>query len=69
MGGFFPYIVYTGLLTIIHHGWLFMLEAWQIGNIWYFIIKTLLSTIISLLLIIITELLFNRKQQFKTNTV
>ncbi len=69
MGGFFPYIVYAGLLTIIHHGWLFMLEAWQIGNVWYFIFKTLLSTIISLLLILITELLFNRKQQFKTNTV
>ncbi|MGG9970530.1 rod shape-determining protein MreD [Ferruginibacter sp. SUN002] len=69
MGGFLPYMIYAGMLTLIHHGWLFMLEAWQIGNVWYFIIKTLTSTAISLLLIIITELLFSRKQQFRTNTV
>ena len=69
MGGFFPYLVYAGVLVFLHHGWLFMLEAWQIGNFWYFVIKTLLSTIVSLMLIIITELLFSRKQQFKTNTV
>lgn len=69
MGGFLPYIVYAGLLTVIHHGWLFFLEAWQFGNFWYFIVKTLLSTIISLLLIIITELLFSRKQKFRTNTI
>lgn len=69
MGGFLPYLVYAGVLVFLHHGWLFMLEAWQIGNFWYFVIKTLTSTIVSLLLIIITELLFSRKQQFKTNTV
>ena len=69
MGGFLPYMVYAGVLVFLHHGWLFMLEAWQIGNFWYFVIKTLLSTIVSLILIIITELLFSRKQQFKTNTV
>lgn len=69
MGGFLPYIIYAGVLTLMHHGWLFMLEAWQIGSFWYFIVKTLLSTVITLLLIIITELLFSRKQQFRTNTV
>ena len=69
MGGFLPYFIYVGVLTIIHHSWLFLLEAWQFGNIWYFLGKTLLSTAISLLLIIITELLFVRKQKFRTNTV
>ena len=69
MGGLLPYFIFTGLLTLIHHGWLFLLEAWQFGNIWYFIFKTLLSTAISLLLIIITEMLFARKQKFRTNTV
>ena len=61
--------IFVATLTIIHHAWLFLLEAWQFGNIWYFLAKTLLSTAISLLLIIITELLFVRKQKFKTNTV
>ena len=69
MGGALPYFIYAGVLTFIHHGWLFLLEAWQFGNIWYFFAKTLLSTAISLLLIIITELLFIRKQKFRTNTV
>ena len=69
MGGFMPYLLYAGLLTFVHHAWLFFLEAWQFGNFWYFIIKTILSTAISLLLIIIVELVFSRKQQFRTNTV
>lgn len=69
MGGMLPYFIYTGVLTLIHQGWLFLLEAWQFGNIWYFIMKTLLSTAVSLLLIIVTELLFVRKQRFRTNTV
>ena len=69
MGGMLPYFIYTGVLTFIHHGWLFLLEAWQFGNIWYFLVKTLLSTVLSLLLIIMTELLFTRKQKFRTNTI
>ena len=69
MGGFAPYMIYIGVLTFIHHGWLFLLEAWQFGNIWYFLVKTVLCTAISLLLIIITELLFVRKQKFRTNTI
>lgn len=69
MGGFFPYLIYAGLLSLLHHGWLFFLEAMEFGNFWYFIIKTFLSTIISLLLIFAAELLFSRKQKFRTNTV
>jgi len=68
MGGMIPYLVYIGVLTVIHHAWLFFLEAWQFGNIWYFLGKTTLSTAVSLLLIIIAELLFVRKQKFRTNT-
>jgi hypothetical protein len=69
LGGNLPYFIYVLVLTIIHHAWLFILEAWQFGNFWYFLAKTLLATAISLLLIIITELFFVRKQKFKTNTV
>lgn len=69
MGGLLPYLIYTGILSLLHNGWLFFLEAWQFGDAWYFIIKTILSTVISLLLILITELIFTRKQKFRTNTV
>lgn len=69
MGGIVPYAIFIGVMSILHHGWLFLLEAWQFGNIWYFIVKTILSTILSMVLIIITELIFVRKQRFRTNTV
>ncbi len=69
MGGIIPYAIFMTVLCFIHNAWLFLLEAWQFGNIWYFLVKTVLSTIISILLIIITELIFVRKQKFRTNTV
>ena len=69
MGGILPYMIFISVLTFVHHSWLFLLEAWQFGNIWYFLVKTLLSTLLSLVLIVITELLFNRQQKFRTNTV
>lgn len=69
LGGFLPYFIFVTVLTLIHHGWLFLLQAWQFGNIWYFLGSVIFSTTISLLLIIITEMLFVRKQKFKTNTI
>ena len=69
LGGMLPYMVYASLLAFIHNVWLFILESWQFGDIGYFFIKTLLSTAICLLLILITELIFPRKQRFRTNTI
>lgn len=69
LGGFAPYFVYAGVLCLIHNAWLFLLEAWQFGNIWYFLVKTLLSTLISVVLILLVEMLFTRKQKFRTNTI
>ncbi|MEO5944816.1 MAG: rod shape-determining protein MreD [Ferruginibacter sp.] len=69
LGGPMPYFIFIGVLSLLHNTWLFLLEAWQFGNIWYFLIKTILSTAISILLIFITELIFNRKQKFRTNTI
>jgi hypothetical protein len=68
LGGYMRYFIFITILTVIHHGWLFLLEAWQFGNIWYFLIKTVLSTVVSLALIVVAEMLFVRKQQFRTNT-
>jgi rod shape-determining protein MreD len=66
--GFAPYLTYVTLLTLFHHAFLFLLEALQFADFLYFIIKTLLSVAISLLIILIAELLFVRKQRFRTNT-
>lgn len=69
MGGMLPYLIYAGVLSFLHNAWLFLLEAWQFGDIWYFFVKTFLATLISVLLVLVTELLFSRKQKFRTNTV
>lgn len=69
MGGLLPYMIYAGLLTFIHNAWLFLLEAWQFADIWYFVLKTVISTAVSLFVILIVELIFSRKQRFRTNTI
>lgn len=68
LGGLMPYLVFISILTLLHNIWLFTLEAWQFSDGWYFLAKTFFSTIISILLIIALELIFSRKQKFRTNT-
>ncbi|MEO6837034.1 MAG: rod shape-determining protein MreD [Ginsengibacter sp.] len=67
--GFAPYFTYVTILTFVHHCFLFFLEALQTGGYFYFILKSLSSTVISLLLILLIELIFVRKQKFRTNTI
>ncbi len=66
--GWAPYLTYVLILTLLHHVYLVFLEWMQFGNFWYFIGKILATTGVSMLLIIITELLFFRKEKFRTNT-
>jgi signal transduction histidine kinase len=67
--GFAPYAVYIITLTIVYHVYLTFIEWMQFGNFLFFIGRTLLSAVLSLLLIFITEILFFRKASFKTNAV
>ena len=67
--GFTPYFTYVTILTFIHHVFLYFLQALQTGGYFYFFLKSLTSTAISLLLILLIELLFVRKQRFRTNTI
>ena len=68
MGGVLRYMIFAGILTVIHHFWLFVLMAWQFGNFWYLLGKTLAGMMVSLVLIFIIELIFDRKQRYRTNT-
>jgi len=67
--GWAPYATYVIVLTLLHHTWLVILEWMDIGSVVYLIGKVAASTAISLLLILLTELLFYRKQKFRTNTI
>jgi rod shape-determining protein MreD len=66
--GWAPYGTYVLILTLFHHGYLVFLEWMSFGTFLYFIGKVLATTAISLLLILLTELLFFRKEKFRTNT-
>jgi rod shape-determining protein MreD len=66
--GWAPYLTYVLVLTVLHHSWLSFLEYMQVGNFLYFIGKVFASAGVSILLIFITELLFYRKERYRTNT-
>lgn len=65
--GWPQYLVYILVLSFIHNGWIVFLEFLSFGNIWYFLGKVVATTGVSFLLILITEILFYRKQKFRTN--
>ena len=67
--GWAPYFMMVFILTLLHHGYLVFLEWMQFGSFLYFLGKVLATTGISMLLVLITELLFYRKEKFRTNTV
>lgn len=66
--GWAPYSTFVIILTFIHHGYLVFLEWMEFGSFLFFLGKVAGSTGISLLLVFITEMLFFRKEKFRTNT-
>jgi hypothetical protein len=67
--GWAPYGTYVLVLTVLHHSYLVLLEWMTFGSFVYFIGKVFASTAVSLLLVLLTEVLFFRKQKFRTNTI
>jgi len=66
--GWAPYSVYVLVLTLVHNSYLVLLEWLQFGSFLYFLGKVLATSGVSLMLILVTELLFFRKEKFRTNT-
>ena len=67
--GWAPYTTYVVVLTLLHHTYLVFLEWMSFGTFWYFLGKVFATTFVSLLLILVTELVFFRNEKFRTNTV
>ncbi len=63
-----PYAFYVFVLTLLHHGYMVLLEWLNFGSFLDFIVKVIASTGISMLLILTVELLFPRNLKFRTNT-
>ncbi len=65
--GFTLYALYLALLTFIHHLYLVVIEWLQFGDVLYLLGKVMASTVVSLLLMGIAEMLMYRKGAFRTN--
>ena len=65
--GWAPYATYVFVLTLLHHTYLIFLEWMSFGSFIYFLGKVIATTGVSLLLILVTELLFFRNEKFRTN--
>ncbi|MBO9619700.1 MAG: rod shape-determining protein MreD [Niabella sp.] len=66
--GWTAYSLYALILSFAHNCYLLFLEWMSFGSFIHFLLKTIIATAVSLLLILITELLFYRKQRYRTNT-
>lgn len=65
--GLAPYSVYMITLTIIYHVCFTFIEWMQFGSFLFFIGKVIASSVLSVILIFVTELLLFRKTGFRTN--
>lgn len=54
------YLIYTGVLTLAHHLWLFAFEVWRWDLFPSVLLRTLLSTVATLMFIFLVQLLFYR---------
>jgi len=65
--GWAPYALYVGILSFVHHFYLVLIEWLQFGNFVYFIGKVAGTTAISLLMIFLAEMLFNRNSRYRSS--
>lgn len=65
--GFQQYVIYLLILTFAHHFVVVLIEWMRFGDFIYFIGKVTFSTVLSLILILITEALAFRKGRIKTS--
>ena len=67
--GWTAYLLYTLILSFVHNTYLLLLEWLSFGSFIVFLMKIIITTAISMLMIIIAELIFPRKLKFRSNTV
>ncbi len=66
--GLGAYSFYIILFTFLHHAYLIFIEWLQFGNLRYFFTKVGVTTLLSIVLISATEIMFYRKAKYRTNT-
>ncbi len=61
--GFQWFIIYSSVMVLVHHVVLFYIEVFRFSEFFSTLIRALLSTVITLLLIIITQYLFTKSEE------
>ena len=59
--GFQPFVTYAGILLLIHHFFVFLIDELDFGAPLHFMGRWLFSSAISLILILALQYLFNKK--------
>jgi rod shape-determining protein MreD len=57
------FLSYSGILIFLHHFVLFYLEIFRFSEFFSTLFRVIISTIFTVLLVVITQYLFNRKKQ------
>ncbi len=57
------FISYSGILIVLHHFVLFYLEVFRFSEFFYTLLRVLLSSVFTLLLVVITQYLFHNKKE------
>ena len=60
--GFTSFIIYIGFTILIHHAIFYILEIWSFKSSMLIFFKTIVSAIMSILLILLSQLLFAKKE-------
>lgn len=64
--GFNSFILYAGILLLIHHIFFFILEVWSFRNLGYMLLKILVTFITSMIFVFIYGLLFDKKSKYNS---
>lgn len=61
--GYKWFISVSGITLFIHHLWFFVLETFRLSDIMYILQQTILSSLFSLMIIILIQILFFKKEK------
>ncbi|MBE7179151.1 MAG: rod shape-determining protein MreD [Mucilaginibacter polytrichastri] len=61
--GFRWFFIYTALLTLIHHFFLFVLETFRLEGFQYTLLRVAFSSVFTVILMLISGLLFYRRKE------
>lgn len=60
--GFRSFLLYILFALVIHHFFFYLIQIWSFKNTLLILFKTLLSTILSIILIVLSQLIFAKKE-------